>query len=179
MEKVEHFSFPVEVINVYEEVARRFWRQHEQIFTEQTAIHVLIAGYDSFGKQMALEADRLYHQRGNKDPFTITVLDQFPEYTRSGHIEKIPFDIEKESLKTLIEKNQVKFTHIFICFDEDYIDLMEGIELSEVFSHTPIYMNFTDERIGQTFTIATTKTQKSLYSAGTIQDVLTKTYLNL
>src|SRR5699024_3352607 len=39
LEKVEHFSFPVEVVNVYEEVARRFWRTHKQIFTEQDDIH--------------------------------------------------------------------------------------------------------------------------------------------
>ena len=62
---------------------------------------------------------------------------------------------------------------------KDYIDLMEGIELSEIFPHIPIYMKFTDERIEQTIMISTTKTKKSLYSTGIIQDVLTKEYLDL
>src|SRR5699024_333725 len=152
---------------------------HKHIFKEQKDIHILIVGYDSFGNQIAAEAEQLQLQSGNKHSFTMTVLDRFPEYKRLGNVEKIPFNIEKDSLKTLIEGKQATFTHIFICMEEDYIDLMEGIELSEVFSNTPIYMNFTDESIEQTFMIATTKTKKSLYSTGTIQDVLTKEYLNL
>src|SRR5699024_11411886 len=79
----------------------------------------------------------------------------------------------------VIEDSSSNFTHIFICLDEDYIDLMEGIELSEIFEDTPIYMNFTDENIEQTLMIATTKTKKSLYSAGMKQDILTKDYLNI
>ena len=179
LDKVDHFSFPVEAINVYEEVARRFWRTHKHIFTEPEDIHILIVGYDSFGKQIAAEANQLHLQNDNKQLLSMTVLDRFPEYKRMGHIEEIPFDIEKDSLKSLIDEKQATFTHIFICLDEDYIDLMEGIELSELFSNTPIYMNFTDESIEQTLMIATTKTKKSLYSTGIIQDVLTKDYLGL
>jgi len=48
-----------------------------------------------------------------------------------------------------------------------------------MFPTTPIYMNFTDESIEQTFMIATTKTKKTLYSIGTTQDILTKSYLDL
>src|SRR5699024_11802309 len=103
----------------------------------------------------------------------------FLEYKLLNKIEDITFDIEKDSLREINEEKQKIFTHIFICLDEDYIDLMEGIELSEIFSNTPIYMNFTDESIEQTFMIATTKTKKSLYSTGIIQDVLTKDYLNI
>src|SRR5699024_12143117 len=108
-----------------------------------------------------------------------TMLDEFTQCEQQNHIKKVPFHIEKDSLKTVIEEQQRAFTHIFICLDEDYIDLLEGIELSEAFSNTPIYMNFTDESIEQTFMIATTKTKKSLYSTGIIQDVLTKDYLNI
>jgi|SRR5690625_2415447 len=179
LEKVEHFSFPVEVINVYEEVARRFWMQHSYIFKEQKDAHVLVVGYDSLGKQIVSEGEKAHYQSGTNQTYTMTLLEKFPEYQQQDNVEKIPFDIRKESLKTVIEKQQKVFTHIFICLDEDYIDLMEGVELSEVFSDTPIYMNFTDESIEQTFMIATTKTEKSLYSTGTIQDVLTKKYLDI
>jgi len=179
LEKVEHFSFPVEVINVYEEVARRFWNCHQSIFEEQNDIHMLVVGYNAFGKQIVSEAEEAHHQSRTNQKITMTILDEFPEYKQLNNIEKIPFNIEKDSVKTVIEEQQQVFTHIFICLDEDYIDLMEGIELSEIFSTTPIYMNFTDETIEQTFMIATTKTKKSLYSTGTNQDVLTKNYLNL
>lgn len=179
LEKVEHFSFPVEVINVYEEVARRFWNCHQSIFEEQNDIHMLVVGYNAFGKQIVSEAEEAHHQSRTNQKITMAILDEFPEYKQLNNIEKIPFNIEKDSVKTVIEEQQQVFTHIFICLDEDYIDLMEGIELSEIFSTTPIYMNFTDETIEQTFMIATTKTKKSLYSTGTNQDVLTKNYLNL
>src|SRR5690625_2092420 len=179
LEKVEHFSFPVEVINVYEEVSKRFWKQHQYIFKQQKDIHVLIVGYNSFGKQIVSEAEKTHHHSLTNQNFTMTVLDEFPEYSQLGYLEKVPFNIEKESLKTVIREQRKVFTHIFICLDEDYIDLMEGIELSEIFSDTPIFMNFTDESIEQTFMITTTQTKKSLYSTGTIEDVLTMDYLNV
>jgi len=40
-------------------------------------------------------------------------------------------------------------------------------------------MNFKDESIEQTFMITTTKTKKTLYSTGIIQDVLTKEYIGI
>lgn len=179
LKKVEHFSFPVEIMNVYEEVAKRFWKSHSYILEEQTDTHLLIVGYDSLGRQIASEAEKAYQKSTNEHGPLITVLDRFLEYKFLDNIEEIPFDIEEDSLREIIEEKQNIFTHIFICLDEDYIDLMEGIELSEIFSNTPIYMNFTDESIEQTFMIATTKTKKSLYSTGIIQDVLTKDYLNI
>src|SRR5699024_1542993 len=170
LDKVDHFSFPVEAINVYEEVATRLWRTHKHIFTEPEDIHIMIVGYDSFGKQIDAAANQLQLQNDNKQLLSITVLDRYAEYKLICNIKEMPSDTDK---------NQATFTHIFICLDEDYIDLMEGIELSELFSNTPIYMNFTDESIEQTLMIATTKTKKSLYSTGIIQDVLTKDYLGL
>src|SRR5699024_9705820 len=153
LEKVEHFSFTVEIMNVYEEVAKRFWKSHPYILEEQTDTHLLIVGYDALGRQIASEAERAYQKSTNKQGFLITVLDRFSEYKFLDSMEEIPFDIEKDSLREIIEEKQKIFTHIFICLDEDYIDLMEGIELSEIFSNTPIYMNFTDESIEQTFMI--------------------------
>lgn len=173
--RVEHFAFPVEIMNVYEEVARRFWEQHERILKSKEVLHFLIVGYESLGRQLALATQK----RNHEPPLEMTIVDRFPSYERRGSIEKIPFDIEVDSLKELIAEREDKFSHIFICLDEDYVDLMEGIELSEIFPTTPIYMNFTDESIEQTFMIATTKTKKTLYSIGTIQEVLTKEYLGL
>lgn len=179
LRNVEHFSFAVEVINVYEEIARKFWKRHDSIIKENNKAHLLVVGYGALGKQMVSEASKAKHHSGLQHPFAITVLDSSPKASWTAHIEKLSFDIEKESLKTFIEKQQETFTHIFICLDEDYMDLMEGIELSEFLPLTPIYMNFTDESIEQTLTIATTETKRPLYSIGMIQDVLTQEYLGL
>src|SRR5699024_1245596 len=121
-------------------------------------------------------AERAYQKSTNKQGFLITVLDRFSEYKFLDSMEEIPFDIEKDSLREIIEEKQKIFTHICICLDEDYMDLMAGIELSEIFSNTPCALNFTDESIQQSLMMTTTKTKKSLYSTGVIQDVLTKDY---
>src|SRR5699024_2050722 len=52
LEKVEYFSFPVEVINVYEAVARNFWKYHQEILQTTNEIHFLIVGYQAFGQQL-------------------------------------------------------------------------------------------------------------------------------
>src|SRR5699024_5969233 len=111
LEKVEHFSFPVEVINVYEEVSRRFWKQHQYIFKQQKDIHILIVGYNSFGKQIVSEAEKTHHHSVTNQNFTMTVLDEFPEYSQLGHLEKVPFNIGKESLKMVIREQRKVFTH--------------------------------------------------------------------
>lgn len=170
---------PTKVINVYEEVAKRFWKKHQAVFQHGNDVHLLVVGHDSFGKQIISEAEKSFQKNKKDGQFTITILDEFMEREVCGNIEKIPFNIEKDSLESAIANHHYKFTQIFICLDEDYMDLMEGVELSEIFPDMPIYMHFTDESIHQTFRIATTKTKKSLYSTGTIKDVLTKEYLKL
>src|SRR5699024_9988285 len=94
LEKVEHFSFPVEVINVYEEVAKRFWKQHHQIFEEEKDINLLIVGYDALGKQMAAEANKTHQKSRTKQSMTLTILDNFSDNELLNNIEKIPFHIE-------------------------------------------------------------------------------------
>jgi len=175
LNKVEHFSFPVEIINVYEEIAKRFWQNHENILEDDSNLNFLVVGYERLGKQI----DHRALDVSSEKKLTFTVLDHFSEEEKKGSIEVISFNIEIDSLRSFIAKRKDDYSYIFICLDEDYVDLMEGIDLSELFPNTPIYMNFTDESIEQTFLIATTKTKKSLYSIGTMQDVLTKDYLNI
>src|SRR5699024_1729799 len=125
LEKVEHFSFPVEILNVYEELAKRFWKSHPYILEEQTDTHLVIGEYDVLGRKSASEVERAYQKSTHKQGFLVTVLDRFSEYKFLYSMEEIPFDIEKDSLREIIEEKQKIFTHIFICLHEDYIDLME------------------------------------------------------
>src|SRR5699024_5521125 len=115
--------------NRNEEVAKQFLKSHTYILKEQADTHLLIVGYDALGRQIASEAEKAYQKSTNKQGPLITVLDRFSEYKFLDSMEEIPFDIEKDSLRENIEDKQKIFTHIFICLDEDYIYLMDGIEL--------------------------------------------------
>lgn len=179
LENVNHFSFPVQVMNVYEEVAKEFWKDHEEIFAKEHPVHLLMVGFNVFGRQLAFEAEALHEKRKVTKDLTITIFDDFAKREKWNDMEQVPFNKEEDTLSDVIAEQDNVFTHIFICLDQDYIDLMEGIELSEIFPTTPIYMNFKDESIEQTFMITTTKTRKTLYSTGIIQDILTKEYLKL
>src|SRR5699024_9556077 len=46
LRKIDHFSFQVEVLNVYEEMAKRFWKYHQSIFETKKDVHLLVVGYD-------------------------------------------------------------------------------------------------------------------------------------
>src|SRR5699024_11621412 len=122
LEKVEHFSFPVEIMNVYEEVAKRFWKSHPYILEEQTDTHLLIVGYDALGRQIASESERACQKSTNKQGVLITVLDRICEYKFLDSREEIPFDIEKDSLREIIEEKQKILTNIYICLVNIYID---------------------------------------------------------
>lgn len=179
LETVHYIPVEVKVFNVCEEVAKRFWEKHPLILEQSESAHLLIVGYDILGKAIAEEAEKIAQLNLQDENFTMTILDAFSTYEQQGHVEKIPFDSEEDSLATVIKNHSIQFTQIFICLEEDYLDLMEGIELSEIFPLIPIYMHFTDESIQQTFRIVTTTTAKSLFSTGTIKDVLTTDYLGV
>src|SRR5699024_11010513 len=179
LNEVEHFSFPVEVVNVYEEIAKRFWKKHPLVIEGEKATHLLIVGYDNLGQQIAAEANKVTRQNELNHECSITVLGDFTSRANVGNMEKIPFNIKEESCTDILKIEQQRTTNICIWLDQDNMDMLEGIELSELFPEIPTYMNFTNESNEQTCMIATTETEKSLYSIGMMRDVITKDYLNL
>src|SRR5699024_6606966 len=106
--KVEHFSFPVEVINVYEEIAKRFWQSHKAILENDSRLNFLLVGYGRLGKQIVNGA--LYF--ASNDKLNFTVLDHFEKEEKSGSIELIPFNIEVDSLRSFIAKRKDDYSHI-------------------------------------------------------------------
>ncbi|MEJ8777955.1 NAD-binding protein [Pseudogracilibacillus sp. ICA-222130] len=179
IENMEGFSFHVEIINVYHMLSVKFWQEHEHIFTKSKRLDVLVVGNGKIGTQMVAEAEKMYEKQHVSIPFSLTVLGDFPRKTSTGNQIHLPFHAETDELVTVIENEEKDFTHIFICLEEDYVDLMEGIDLSEIFPETPIFMNFSDKMIDHTFKIVTTESEKTLYSMGTLKDVLTKEMLQL
>src|SRR5699024_8317839 len=153
------------------------WKKHPLVIEGEEATHLLIVGYDNLGQQIAAEENKVRRKNELNHECTITVLGDFTSRVNVENIEQIPYNIKEKSLTEILKSEQKRFTHIFICLDEDNMDLLEGIELSELFPEIPIYMNFTNESIEQTFMIATTETEKSLFSIGMMRDVMTKDYL--
>lgn len=172
---IEHFSFPVVTMNVYEAMASQFWENHASILHTTENPHLLMVGYGELGKQLSMKAK----QMAQHENIAITVLDDRETKTVQDNMNFLPFREKESDLQSIIETTDMEYTHIFICLEEDYVDLMEGIELSEIFPAIPIYMNFTDEMIEQTLHIADTKTARSLYSMGTERAVLTQKFLEI
>lgn len=175
VKNIEHFSFPVVTMNVYEAMATQFWESHATLLQTTENPHLLMLGYGEMGEQLSLKAKQMARDKN----LAITVLEDRERETVQDNMTFIPYREEETDLQTIIEETDMRYTHIFICLEEDYVDLMEGIELSEIFPTIPIYMNFTDEMIEQTIQIAHTKTARSLYSMGTKRAVLTKKYLEI
>lgn len=175
IKNIEHFSFPVVTINVYEAMATEFWKDHASLLQTTENPHLLMVGYGELGEQLSLKAKQMAENKN----LAITVLEDRETEIVQDNITFIPFREEATDLQTVIEATDMAYTHIFICLEEDYVDLMEGIELSEIFPTIPIYMNFTDEMIEQTLHIAHTETARTLYSMGTKRAVLTQTFLEI
>lgn len=175
VKNMEHFSFPVVTMNVYEAMAEQFWKNHAKILEKPDKLHLLMVGYGELGQQLSLQAK----QMGSEEKLAITVLEDRETESLQDGMTFIPFREEEMDLQRVIEKTGQAYSHIFICLEEDYVDLMEGIELSEIFPTTPIYMNFTDEMIEQTLHITHTKTARTLYSMGTKRAVLTQQFLEI
>src|SRR5699024_346217 len=113
LNEVEHFSFPVEVINVYEEIAKLFWERHPLVIQGEKATQLIIVGYDNLGQQIAAEANKVTRQNELKHECSITVLGDFTSRANVGNMEKIPFNIKEESFTEILKSEQKRFTHIF------------------------------------------------------------------
>src|SRR5699024_176227 len=111
LNKVEHFSFPVEIINVYEEIAKRFWQNHENILEDDSNLNFLVVGYERLGKQIVHRALDVSSEK----KLTFTVLDHFSEEEKKGSIEVISFNIEIDSLRSFIVKCKDDYSYIFLC----------------------------------------------------------------
>lgn len=174
---VEHFSFPVQIMNVYETIAKKFWQDHTSQFKQFDQLNLLVVGYNALGKEIIEQVNRFSEK--NKIQTAVTVLDVAETKIDHPQVKLLPFDVNHDEISQLIADKQADYTHIFVCLDEDYVDLMEGIELSDMLPTTPVYMSFTDESIAQMFTVVTTETEKTLESLGTMHDVLRQDYLKL
>src|SRR5699024_12215424 len=50
IEDMEGFSFSVEIMNIYDQLARKFWSEHGSFLQAEEALQLLIIGYKAIGK---------------------------------------------------------------------------------------------------------------------------------
>src|SRR5699024_11255990 len=62
IENMEGFSFHVEMINVYNMLSVKFWREHEHLFRKSERLDLLVVGNGKIGTEMVAEAEKMYEK---------------------------------------------------------------------------------------------------------------------
>lgn len=188
--KGEALPFSLRVLNIYELLAERLLNNHplyhgyeKQIQQKNTQpFRVLVVGFGNMGQHITLEILKRAHYFSNKK-IEFTFLDRdikrikrkwyrdYPESDKVGQFKFTVFNSDEESLMQYLYKHE-RYSHIYLCLHDDYIDVTEGIELSNAYQDTPIFMKYKKSgSIGQWLDTMTNKTHK-IYSTGTFDDVL-------
>jgi len=172
----------VQVVNIYDELAKSIWQEHADLLNrDQASIHFLIVGFQSIGQQITNELTEHYDGK----QLHITALDEdidarAKQYTDNlSHMPQrsqsqytfIPFDAETDNLEQFIENDQQDFDFIFICLEENYLDLIEGINLSERFPDVPIFIHL--EHNVRVMNHLLSFHTGPLYTMESLQDILT------
>lgn len=180
-------SYPVHVINLYDLFVEQLFATYPifQRHQSERTLHFLIIGFGSMGQQIALKA---LHEVEKQEHGTMlmTALDKHMNKIRSEWDQQMPntmsqmaitlqnFDIESETVESVINDQEVPITHIFICLDEDYLDVLAGIELSDAFPETPIFIEFPKNSIAEKWIQAEVSGERLIHSTGIFEDVLTE-----
>ena len=179
-------SFKVEKINVYQTFAQALFEK--QTITKKVqakdVAHFLIIGFGSIGQQIALQAFSELHNL-DKTTLQITTLDQFTTNAKQdwlSHLSNVgepasitlqSFDIKNDSLEAFIREQELPVTGIFICMDDDELDLWAGIELSNKFPQIPIYIEYSEGSFAEKWIQSEASGDRLIYSLGTFQEILT------
>src|SRR5690625_4512010 len=179
-------SYPVHIMNLYDLFVEHLFATYPIIQQDQPeeSLHLLIIGFGSMGQQIALKALSEIEKQ-EQETLLITALDkhmnkikpewdqQNPNMTSQTALSLQTFDIESETLESIINDQEVPITHIYICLHEDYLDVLAGIELSNTFPKTPIFIEFPKNSIAEKWIQAEVTGERLIYSTGTYDEVLT------
>lgn len=182
--------FHVRIINLYDLFADHLFSTYP-IYRQddmKKSLHLLIMGFGSMGQHIALKAITKVKEMDN-NPMLVTALDkhmnklipgweqQNSHITSQAAISLQNFDIESGILESIISNQEVPITHIYICLDEDYLDVLAGIELSSKFPTTPIFIEFPKNSMAGKWIRSEVSGTRLIYSTGTYEDVLTEEQL--
>ncbi len=186
-ERKEAFPFAVEIRNIYQLFAEKLLQEHPVLqahFFEQqqqtASLHYALVGFGQMGTQIAKEAIRQNKQMTGLRPMRLTALDRHMPQVKTGwetdHQVCLDFhtvDVTTDSLHSFLDQHESSMTAIFICLHEDSLDYIEGIELSNRYPATPIFLQFQKDGIMEKWLASESVRTNRLYSMGTFADVLT------
>lgn len=184
LEQGRERSFHVQRINVYDQFVDHLFDMYPLVQEEsEHPLHVLIVGFGSMGQHIALKAIEA-GQKIKHEKMLVSALDKRmdtiqPEWEQQHanareHVsmQLQSFDVETEQIESMIKGQDIPVTHIYICLHEDYLDVLAGIELSNAFPTTPIFIEFAKNSIAEKWIESEGSHARHIYSTGTFEDVL-------
>lgn len=150
---------------------------------EYESLHLLFVGFGQTGRHMAIQAVERSHFM-NEKLLNITVLDKESEivksqwdisYPKSDKFVNIIFDSLDTECETIYGKNEqclCNYTHIFICLNDDFQNLKQGMDLIRNKVKIPIYLKMSEEGRISDWLQKDTSQFSNLHLFGDIQSIL-------
>lgn len=196
MRKDDQYPFELRIINTHKLLINKLLKEkplyegYEKRIKEpdEHPLHLLITGFGLTGMEIAAEAIERAHFF-NKNKLKITVIDKaapqaekrwLRNYPNSEKEVKIDFhqaDITEENLESIIQAYLPSVTHIFVCLDDDYTDMMEGVELARKISNIPIFIKMNQDGLVSKWIHENADSFQNLYRFGYLQDILNEEYV--
>ncbi|WP_185806971.1 NAD-binding protein [Bacillus salinus] len=192
---VNHGAFPVPVrtVNVHSLMAEKLLNDHplykyyeDRVKDADSApLHMLFVGFGQTGQQVAVQAIERAHFLP-RERLQITVLDKeaerlkalwYRQYPRADKVATMrfrPFDVSTEALNAAVAEYNP--THVFICLQDDYADLMEGIDLCKQYPQLPIFIKMKAEAHISKWVHTNTFEYDRVFRFGYYEDVLNEDY---
>lgn len=179
-------AFKVRQINLYQSFAQALFKKQSitKRMQAKDSVHLLVIGFGSIGQQIALQASSDLNNLG-KTTLKITALDQFTLNAKQDWLSHLSnagksvsitlqsFDIKNDSLEATIQEQEQPVTDIFICLDDDDLDLWAGIELSNKFPQIPIYIEYSEGSFAEKWIQSEASGDRLIFSLGTFPEILT------
>lgn len=150
---------------------------------EYESLHLLFVGFGQTGRHMAIQAVERSHFM-NERLLNITVLDKeseivksqwdisYPKSDKFVNIKFEKFDTERETIYGLKKQCLCNYTHIFICLNDDFQNLKQGMDLIRNDVPIPIYLKMSEEGRISDWLQKDTSQFSNLHLFGDIQSIL-------
>ncbi|WP_413306667.1 NAD-binding protein [Bacillus sp. 1P10SD] len=120
-------------------------------------LHLLLIGFGKVNQQIAYQALNVSHFL-NRKRVRLTILDRNIEKVKKqwGHLAKFAdqvadidyrkVDLTVHNIKEELGEINGRVTHVFLALRDDYLDMIEGLELVETCPDIPVYIKMKDDR---------------------------------
>ncbi|UCZ52900.1 NAD-binding protein [Bacillus shivajii] len=184
------------IFNVYQLIAERqlecqpLYKGYEKQLRneDESSLHLLFIGFGKVNQQIAFHALNLGHFL-TKKPLEITIIDRDIDRVKKewgfsvknvDKVAKVRFkkvDLVSQFLSEEIHQLDKPVTHAFISLKDDFLDMIEGLQLTEQFSEVPIFVKMKDDRLVSEWLDQHQKEFKSIRRYSFFHEVLTGEYV--